>query len=135
MVARFSLAVGTIATEINPREAIGMDGPAFHRAREGIESLKEEAFLFHLRMEEEPTPLSRLVNGSLQLISEEIRSWKRKRFQIMSLLGEKEDQGTIAQKVGMTRQAVYKNKRAGNSDIMTRITDSLAQLINERISK
>jgi len=38
--ARFALAVGEIVTPINPAQAIGMDGPAFHRARALLETLK-----------------------------------------------------------------------------------------------
>ena len=40
--ARFALSVGEIVTPINPAQSIGMDGPAFHRARALLDRLKTE---------------------------------------------------------------------------------------------
>src|SRR5438046_7843335 len=37
---RFSVAVGALSTRINRRSAVGMDGPAFHEARSGIDELR-----------------------------------------------------------------------------------------------
>src|SRR5438270_579082 len=38
--ARFAIGVGELTTRINHRQALGMDGPAFHRARAAITELK-----------------------------------------------------------------------------------------------
>ena len=37
---RFSYGVGTLVKPINPEQAIEMDGPAFYRARDGVNQLK-----------------------------------------------------------------------------------------------
>ncbi len=39
---RFAIAVGPLFTAINRKQALGMDGPAFHRAREIIQQMKKE---------------------------------------------------------------------------------------------
>lgn len=48
---RFSLAVGGLDTAINSRQALGMDGPAFHLARSGIETLKANGGFIELKAE------------------------------------------------------------------------------------
>jgi len=65
---RFSYGVGTMDTDINTDQAIGMDGPAFHRARDGIEALKEEKedYLFSLSGISDPLNAA-LYNQTLRL--------------------------------------------------------------------
>src|SRR6218665_467049 len=38
---RFAVGVGELSTSINPKQALGMDGPAFHHARDAITALKK----------------------------------------------------------------------------------------------
>ena len=40
---RLSIGVGHLTTKFNRHQAIGMDGPAFHVAREGIDLLRERS--------------------------------------------------------------------------------------------
>lgn len=44
---RIALGIDDIATDINTKEAIGMDGPAFHAARDGLNNVKEEKSLLY----------------------------------------------------------------------------------------
>ena len=45
---RFGLGLGEIETAINREAALGMDGPAFHLAREAMDVLKTEAGLYRV---------------------------------------------------------------------------------------
>src|SRR5699024_11554732 len=83
---RFSLGVGSIATPVNTEQAIGMDGPAFHEARNGMDTLKESGFLFHLNVEKEESAILELVNASLHLLSDEIKTLKKNRMAIIYML-------------------------------------------------
>ena len=52
--ARFGIGVGELTTAINPKQALGMDGPAFHRARDAISILKKSGYL--IRLQGNPPP-------------------------------------------------------------------------------
>ncbi|HKK47246.1 MAG TPA: SatD family protein [Balneolaceae bacterium] len=130
---RFSLGVGDISTPINKEQAIGMDGPAFHEAREGIKQLKKSGYLFNIRIEEENDMIFKIINNSLQLISTEIRSWNKRRLLIFHLLREGHDYKSITQKLDISRAAFYKNKEMGALDIIDELSDNIAQIINEKL--
>lgn len=51
---RFSLATGSLSTSVNHRQALAMDGPAFHVARANIETLKRKGGLIRLGYERPP---------------------------------------------------------------------------------
>lgn len=112
---RFSLAIGTLATRLNPKEAIGMDGPVFHAARDGIVALKKtKRTVIRIQpLEEFP-----FENSFLEFFAVCMAKWKRNSFLIMRdlLLGE----GTegIGKRLGITRRAVYDNmKNHGLSEL------------------
>lgn len=130
---RFSLGIGSIATPINEEQAIGMDGPAFHQAREGIDRLKESGFLFSIRAGQgNETPL-KIVNSSLQLLSHEIQKWKKNRLSIFYLMNEGYDYKEIADQLNISQPAFYKNKEAGALDVVTALTTDITELINQQI--
>lgn len=132
--ARFSLGVGGIATSINTEQAIGMDGPAFHEARQGIETLKESGFLFHLNVEEEDNATLKLINNSLQLLSHEIQTWKKNRLSILYLSKEGYDYKKIVDHLDISPPAFYKNKEAGALDVISKLIDNISELINQQIT-
>src|SRR6266540_3458015 len=47
---RFAIGVGVLTTPLNHRMSIGMDGPAFHLARRGMEELKQSGSLLRVVM-------------------------------------------------------------------------------------
>src|SRR5690625_3549704 len=132
---RFSLGVGSIVTPVNTEQAIGMDGPAFHEARSGMDTLKESGFLFHLNVEEEDSAILNLVNASLQLLSHEIKTWKKNRLTILYLLKEGYDYKKIAERLDISTPAFYKNKEAGALEVISTLIDSITALVNQQITK
>jgi len=68
--ARLSLGIGHIDTAINPDAALGMDGPAFHRARRGMLRLKDdERRLFAVHADDEaPARVEDVLNLAAEVV-------------------------------------------------------------------
>lgn len=132
---RFSMGIGAISTPINKEQSIGMDGPAFHAARTGIDRLKENGFLYQLNATEDlrNNALLDLINGSLHLLSRQMRGWKKTRFTILHLLNQDVSIKKIAGQLDISESAVYKNREGGSLDVILGIKDSITSLINEQL--
>jgi hypothetical protein len=131
--ARFSVAAGAITTPINRKQAIGMDGPAFHEARDGVNILKKDEGLLRVHLGQ--TGITRLMNASLMLVSKEMINWNSNRFHILRQLSRGTGVGQIAAELGMSEVAVYKNRHAGALDTICELTGAIAALIDADINK
>jgi hypothetical protein len=109
VAVRFGLGVGEITTGVNRESALGMDGPAFYRARDAINMLKETEGAYRT----EGLGDQKLVNHSLELLSGLQSKWHQNRFEVLyrRLAGEPVD--AIAEALGISRTAVYKNIAEG----------------------
>lgn len=132
---RFSLAVGDIDTPINTEQAIGMDGPAFHRARRGIERLKENEYIFNIGFEDEDSIGLRIINNSLQLLSGQIRGWNKRRLIILHMMKEGYDYKEISEALEISKPAFYKNKDAGMLDVVGELSDNISEAINQKLKQ
>lgn len=128
---RFSLAVGDITTKINRQQALGMDGPAFYAARDGIELLRKNRSLYHISGL--PGESAALGNASLQLLSHNVNKWKQHRHAIMAALGQGHKVQQIAEQLGISDKAVYKSISAGGVEHNLEIFRQLAILINQAL--
>lgn len=128
---RFSLAVGSIDTAINKEQAIGMDGPAFHLARQGIDRLKESGYLFNIVVQDKEVTEIKIINNSLQLLSGRIRSWNKRRLLILQMIKEGYGYKEISEAVGISHPAFYKNKESGMLDVVDELSDNITILINQ----
>jgi hypothetical protein len=108
---RFSYGVGKLVTPINPDQAIGMDGPAFYHARDGIDRLKKEKRLFHVAGDHLPRP--ELLNHALYLIAHNMAGWNETRWKTLPLLYDGLSPQEIAGHMNLTDQAIYKTIRSG----------------------
>ncbi len=129
--ARFAIAVGTIETRINRRQAIGMDGGAFYAARKGLEQLKKRQMLYAVSGLREP--VLGLAQESLDLVSQTSGTWKRSRQQIFALLTRGLTVKTIASATRMTDKAVYKSIDAGALRTIHAIFDRIAAIMNDEL--
>jgi len=129
---RFNISVGEISTEINREQAIGMDGPAFHVARDKIEEMKGRDILITLASDN--PKLDRLVNSSFQILSANVNGWNKNRFLILKKRYGESDVKEIARELDLSEVAVYKNIRAGTLDAIQDLTDSVMEIINEMVS-
>ncbi|WP_138429912.1 SatD family protein [Fodinibius saliphilus] len=130
---RFSVGVGDINTPINNEQAIGMDGPAFHVARRGVEKLKKSGFLFHLSVAGQQLSTTAFINNSLQLLSQQVRSWNKNRLRILYMIKEGDNYKIITEELGISKAAFYKNKNAALLDIIGELSENMADIINHEI--
>lgn len=129
---RYGVGVGAIDTEINREAAIGMDGPAFHRARQAVDSLRHDDRSYRA------VGLGRsegLARHALDLVSHHRDGWRDNRVDIFSFLLAGTAVAKMADALGISEQAVYKNVRDGQLETIMGICDSIAQLLDERLDE
>lgn len=131
---RVAIGYGTIATEINTKSSLGMDGPAFHLARAGIgqpppgqkkHDWKKKAFLQFY-----PHEKFTFVNNSLMLYTNEISKWSITTRQVFLALINDKAVETIAQELNITLVAVYKIIQRNNLRDFLNFHDSLVKELN-----
>jgi len=133
---RFSIGIGEIHTPINSEQALGMDGPAFHAARDGMGKIKESGRIYNIRLgspadqPEESLALVSLVNDSLQLLSSEVMTWKKTRLQILVMLDKGLSVKKIADEISISESAVYKNRDEGDLRLILDLKESIGKNIN-----
>jgi hypothetical protein len=130
---RFSFGIGNITTSINTVQAIGMDGPAFYNAREGLTELKQKAFLFNIVHNDEKKVM--LIKQVLFLLSHLTSGWKESRFKILSLLYDDMSVFEVAKKMKISDKAVYKNIDAGALTNIISITKIISMEINNLLKE
>lgn len=134
---RFSVGIGGIVTSINRQQAIGMDGPAFHQARQGIEKLKEKGYLYSVtravnKKSENAGAVTDLINHSMKMFSNELKRWKKVRLQILISLLAGESVKSIAGKLNISEAAVYKNRDEGDLMLWLNLHQTIAELLKPK---
>jgi hypothetical protein len=131
---RFSCAIGEINTAINTKQAIEMDGPAFHEARATIDRLKKTKSIFAIASPDDAG--LEIINQSLALISHTVRKWPLSRLKILLGVSENINFKQLAWDLRVTKTAVYKSIDAGAIKtivpLLNEITGSLRQLLEQR---
>lgn len=128
---RFALGLGELTTRINSKQALGMDGPAFHRARAALNELKSDAGLLRIRGEDEAR--WKLANRALNLISHHAEGWSRNRLLIVAGLLRGTSVREIEDGLRISRVAVYKNIRAAALDDVVGICHELTREMNDTL--
>ncbi len=135
--ARFAIGVGPLSTEVNRKQALGMDGPAFHRARAGINELKETGHLIRLQGEpvDEKAGLNpwHVFNRVLNLLSHRIASWEENRFRILCGLLAGQAVGDIGEELAISKVAVYKNINAAALDEIQALCQEMTRFLNREL--
>ncbi len=100
----FGLGIGTLQTDINPRQAIGMDGPAFHLARAALVQAKKKKPKIVYKSD---AAAIELVN-SLHYFIETCEERRTKRQQaVVEYLQQGYTQAAIAGQLGIRQQSVH----------------------------
>jgi len=105
IVLRFGIGVGTIETPINTREAIGMDGSAFHNARLAIEEARTSGMKYSLHTDSEDSS-TRALELLLRRVDMNRRSWKGKNLEVLTLHRMDKNQIEIANALDISQPAV-----------------------------
>lgn len=127
---RFAIGVGDIVTEVKVDTALGMDGPAFHEARRGIETLRDERNrygCFGLSGSE------RYLDDALLLISHQRRTWKQARLETLVDLLAGRSVNETAERIGTSRQAVYRNISDGALEPIVRLLQQASADMDEQL--
>lgn len=127
---RISIGVGEIITDINKKNALGMDGPAFYKAREQLERMKEKKLLLSVSTKE--PKFDKLVNNTFRILGANMRNWKKNRFAVLQKLYDEKDVKQIAKEIGLSEVAVYKNINAGTLESIRELTDTILEILDER---
>jgi hypothetical protein len=130
---RFSLGIGLIDTAINPIQAIGMDGPAFHAARAALDELKKTKSLFVVAGP--PAGEIALVNQALALVSHQIRKWDKNQFDVFIGVAENQPVRLIAGQLGVSDKAIYKAVKSNAMKTIVRILDEITVRLAQRTVK
>lgn len=129
--ARFVFGVGELTTRVNPEQALGMDGPVFHQAREALTALKDHGGLLRIAGSD-PAPW-RLANSALNLISHELEGWTANRLRVLAGLLEERPVREIERGLRISRVAVYKNIRAAALDDVKDVCQELERALNRAL--
>ncbi len=124
---RVAVGVGRLSTRVNKRMSIGMDGPAFHLARQGIIEAKQSGVLLRVMMEHKRD--CGWIAPALELLSHMVLDWKKNRLEILQRLLDGEDPRTVAQAMKITGTAVYKNIQAGALNSVRSLCAEVVQAI------
>ena len=106
---RFSVAIGEITTPINSKQAIGMDGPAFHEARAEIERLKKSDDELHLSGFEDS--IRELLVPAIRLLWASTELWQVNRLRILMRELESVCPRKDEYRLEITERAIHKNIR------------------------
>lgn len=128
---RFSIGIGKLIKPINPKQAIGMDGPAFYYARDGIDQIKKTGYLFNINGDE--IPGVELLQQNLFLISEIMNKWNSTKLRIFLKVMNNIPVKEIAQDLDISVQAVYKAIRSGSHEIIADIFKKIEIQLNLNI--
>lgn len=129
--ARMAIGVGELATRLNPTQALGMDGPAFHEARATLTALKTDGRL--LRIGSADKEHWALANHLLNLLSHQLEGWTQNRLQLIAGLLRGREVKEIEEKMNISRVAIYKNIRAAALDEVVGVCHELERAINRTL--
>lgn len=127
---RFSVGVGEITTAVNKRSSLGMDGPAFHQAREGIETLRKQGGIYGISGLGKH---QKLIQYTLDLWSAARRKWNYNRQATFTRLLEGASVPEIAEELELSEQAVYRTRRDGGLETVISLLDEINELIKDAL--
>lgn len=127
---RFSFGVGEITTALNRRSSLGMDGPAFHHAREGVEAMREDGGLYRVSGLETH---QQLIRHALDLWSAARQKWNYNRLATFTRLLEGASVAEIASELDLTEQAVYRTRRDGDLPTVMALLAEISGMVNREL--
>lgn len=129
--ARFAFGAGELTTRINPEQALGMDGPAFHRARAALAELKRDGRLLRIAGAAE-APWA-FANHVLNLLSHQIDGWTRNRLLVLAGLLQGRVAKELEAELKISRVAIYKNIRAAALDDVVGVCQEITAALHRAL--
>ena len=124
---RFVLVKGQIDTGLDQREISRMDGPAFHKASNLMNMLKDEKLIF--KMDTGDLVFDKLVTNNINLIYLIEKKWSTKKINITNDYEKIRDQRRVAAKYGIKQQDVSYHLNSSNYGVIKNIKTDLEFVI------
>jgi len=103
---RFVLIFDYIDTGIESFDISKMDGPAFHKASDTMNTLKKSKLMFEMSVSDKM--IDTAITGQINLILLTKKNWSLKQHKIVREYKCTNNQDDVAKKLGITQQAVSK---------------------------
>lgn len=125
---RYALGWGALSTRLRP-EAIGMDGPCFHAAREALDAGKREQRWATVRGFGERGDA--ILNGMLRLVGEVRSGWTRTQATTVRAMRGARTQKDVAARRGVSESTVSKALKGARYDAMSEAGQALTALLED----
>lgn len=109
---RLAVAFGEVDVGLASKDVSKMDGPAFHRADELLNTIEQEKLLFDMETDTDYLDVS--ISDEINLLLSRRRDWTDRQREMIDAYREHGTQRAVAESHGVTQQAVSKtlNKAA-----------------------
>ncbi|AEN06362.1 hypothetical protein Halar_2719 [halophilic archaeon DL31] len=128
---RFGIGSGELDTELNPNQAIGMDGPCFHRAREAINSAEQDAAW--LRVAGWPNKVDSHVNSITDLVQCVREDWTDRQTQFAVALEEEGSQKRVTERYEVSKSTVSESLSAAHVHEVRGAETTIADVLQESL--
>lgn len=128
---RFGIGRGELDTELNPTQAIGMDGPCFHRAREAITAAEQDGAW--LRVAGWPNEVDSHVNSMADLVQCVREDWTDRQAQFAVALEEEGSQKRVAERYDVSKSTVSESLSAAHVHEVRRAETTIADVLQESL--
>ncbi len=123
---RLSIGCGTLETALKPR-AVGMDGPAFHRARQGLDVLKSTGGLLHFATGDQSDDLAL---NSIAMLRDAIRAgWTKRQRDIYRLYRNAPSQRDLAENIHVSPSAVSRMLKRMHAQQLDKAEHNLIEIV------
>lgn len=129
---RFGIGRGELDTELNPEQAIGMDGPCFHRARAAIDSAEADGAW--LRVSGWSNEIDGRINSLFDLVQCVREDWTDRQAEFALALKEEGIQKRVADRHDVSKSTVSESLSAGHVQAVRNAETALAELLQEDLS-
>ena len=126
---RFGIGRGGLDTEVNPDQAIGMDGPCFHRARDAIDAARQEQAW--IRVAGWSSDRDRQLNSLFDLVQCVREGWTDRQAEFARALKEAGTQKRVAARYEVSKSTVSESLSAGHVQEVRAAEDALGALLQE----
>lgn len=130
---RFGIGLGALDTQLNPNQAIGMDGPCFHRARAAI-GAAEDAGAW-VRVDGWSSELVAHVNAMFDLVQCVREDWTDRQAQFAKALKEEGTQKRVVERFDVSKSTVSESLSAGHVQEVRNAEASLGERLQTALEE
>lgn len=129
---RFGIGRGGLDTELNPNQAIGMDGTCFHRAGDAIDSARKDGAW--LRVAGWSEDFEAHVNAMFDLVQSVREDWTDRQAEFALALAEAGTQKRVADRYDVSKSTVSESLSAGHVNAVRAAEGSLARVLRQGLT-